>query len=135
MPLTPLGDVEVNDMWSDAVRDHFRIFVGQCGEQPTTALFVTDANGLFGTAVDTIRMMQIPALLPAVLVVGIGYPGAATIADTITIRARDLTPTPVDDFPGSGGAPAFLHFIGAELMPWVRTRWPASLRRRIYFGH
>jgi predicted alpha/beta superfamily hydrolase len=90
---------------------------------------------LFGTVVDTIRMMHIPALLPAVLVVGIGYPGAATIVDTLAIRARDLTPTPMNLFPGSGGAPSFLQFIRGELSPWIGQRWPDSLRRRIYFGH
>jgi hypothetical protein len=98
-------------------------------------VFVTDANGLFGMAVDSIRMMQIPALLPAVLVVGIGYPTAASIADTVAIRARDLTPTPMEAFPGSGGAPAFLQFIRDELLPWVGHRFPDALERTVYFGH
>jgi predicted alpha/beta superfamily hydrolase len=134
-PPLPLGAVEVHDLWSEAVGDHFRVFVGHCGQEPQAALFVTDGNGLFGTAVDTVRMMQIPALLPAVLVVGIGYPGAATIADTIAIRARDLTPTPSRLFPGSGGAGSFLEFIRGELVPWVGERWPSAGTRSVYFGH
>jgi hypothetical protein len=62
-------------------------------------LFVTDGNGLFGLAVDAIRMMQIPALLPSMLVVAVGYPGMAAIGDTVGIRGRDLTPTPASWMP------------------------------------
>jgi predicted alpha/beta superfamily hydrolase len=134
-PSLPLGDVEVHDLWSEAVGDHFRVFIGRCGEQPVATLFVTDANGWFAMAVDTVRMMQLPALLPDLLVVGIGYPTAATIADTITIRVRDLTPTSGHDLPGSGGAPAFLQFIRGELTPWLGRRFADALHRRIYFGH
>ncbi len=134
-PAVPLGGVEVHDVWSEAVQDHYRIFIASCGEAPATTLVVTDANGQFGTAVDTIRMMQLPALLPDLLVVGIGYPTAATIADTIMIRVRDLTPTSAYDIPDSGGAPAFLRFIGDELHPWVAQRYPSAARQTIYFGH
>jgi predicted alpha/beta superfamily hydrolase len=134
-PPMPLGDVEVHDLWSMAVQDHFRLFIGHCGEHPRVALFVTDANGLFGTAVDTVRMMQLPALLPSMLVVGIGYPSANAIGDTLALRARDLTPTPSRHFPGSGGAPAFLRFISDELFSWTRHRFPSAMDRTVYFGH
>lgn len=130
-PLTPLGDTEIHDLPSPTVGETFRIFLGRCGAQPAATLVLTDANGLFGVAVDTIRMMQLPALLPDLLVVGIGYPDAATIGDTLISRARDLTPTPSHHFPGSGGADAFLGFIRDELLPWVGP--PAG--PRIYFGH
>jgi len=134
-PPSPLGECEVHDLWSEAVHDHYRIFIASCGEQPATTLVVTDANGLFGTAVDTVRMMQLPALLPDLLVVGIGYPTAATIADTISIRVRDLTPTPAYDIQDSGGASAFLQFIRDELCPLVGQRFPSALGRTIFFGH
>jgi len=116
-PPMSLGDAEVHDLWAEAVGERLRIFVGHCGDQPRATLMVTDANGLFGLAVDTVRMMQLPALLPSVLVVGIGYPAAAALADTVTIRARDLTPTPVARVPGSGGAPGFLDFMRNQLLP------------------
>jgi predicted alpha/beta superfamily hydrolase len=74
------------------------VFIGHCGPDPRAILFVTDANGLFGLAVDTVRLMQIPGLLPSLLVVGVGYPDAETVIDTVEIRARDLTPTPDDLF-------------------------------------
>ena len=40
-------------------------------------------------------------------VVGIGYPSAPTLRDTVDIRARDLAPTAWSAFPGSGGADRF----------------------------
>jgi ferri-bacillibactin esterase len=130
----PLGDVEVHDVWSDEVLDTFRLFIGRCGEQPKTTVLVTDANGLFGMSVDTVRLMQLPGLLPSVLIVGIGYPRAATIRDTVAIRARDLTPTR-SACDGSGGGDAFLRFIRRELLPWVEQRFPSSLGDIVYFGH
>jgi predicted alpha/beta superfamily hydrolase len=93
LPPCPLGDVEVHDLWSSDVGDTLRVFVGHCGDQPEAMLCLTDGNGIFGMAVDTVRLMQLPALLPPMLVVGIGYPQAATLRDTIGVRARDLTPT------------------------------------------
>lgn len=132
---SPLGATEVHDLWSEAVQDTFRVFVGRCGEDPTATLFVTDGNGLFGLAVDTVRMMQIPALLPSMLVVAVGYPDTPTIGDTIAVRSRDLTPTPASWMPGSGGAGAFLAFLGTELFPWIAARAPRAMDQTIYFGH
>jgi predicted alpha/beta superfamily hydrolase len=132
---TPIGATEVHDIWSEQVDDTFRVFIGPCGDQPEVTIFVTDGNGLFGLVVDTVRLMQIPALLPSVLVVGIGYPGADTLWDTIEVRARDLTPTPWSAFPGSGGADRFLSFIHETLFDWVAGRYPSCLTSTVYFGH
>jgi predicted alpha/beta superfamily hydrolase len=136
VPETPaLGATEVHDIWSEQVEDTFRIFIGACGNQPRATIFVSDGNGLFGLVVDTVRLMQIPALVPSVLVVGIGYPGVDTVADTIDIRVRDLTPTQWLAFPGSGGADKFLSFIGETLVDWLARRFPSALDSTVYFGH
>jgi predicted alpha/beta superfamily hydrolase len=134
-PPLPLGDVQIGDVWSNEVQDTFRLFVGRCGDDPEAVLLVADANGLFGLAVDTVRLMQLPALVPAMLVVGVGYPTARTIADTVTIRVRDLTPTTSASFPGSGGADTFLRFIRDEIFRWLERDHPACLAQSIYFGH
>jgi len=131
----PIGAAAAHDLWSDQVNDTFRVFIGECGEQPEASVFVADGNGLFGLAVDTIRLMQIPALLPSMLVVGIGYPWADTVADTIDIRARDLTPTLWPTYPGSGGAGAFLRFIRETLFEWVGRQFPSCLASTVFFGH
>jgi len=132
---TPIGATEVHDIWSEEVEDTFRLFIGPCGDEPEVTIFVTDGNGLFGLVVDTVRLMQIPALLPSMVVVGIGYPGADTLWDTVEMRTRDLTPTLWPTFPGSGGAERFLGFIHETLFDWVARRYPSSLTSTVYFGH
>jgi predicted alpha/beta superfamily hydrolase len=132
---SPLGATEVHDLWSEQVGDTFRVFVGACGNQPEATIFVTDGNGLFGLVVDTVRLMQIPALLPPVLVVGIGYPGVATVTETTDLRVRDLTPTHWAAYPGSGGADNFLGFIHESLVDWLVRRFPTALASTVYFGH
>lgn len=134
-PRSPLGETEVHDLRSDAVGDTFRIFVAPCGDDPEVTLLLTDANGLFGLTVDTVRLLQIPAIVPSMLVVGVGYPGASELVDTVEIRARDLTPTPTSMFERSGGADDFIGFLERELAPWLAARHPSAVRERILFGH
>lgn len=130
-----MGGSEVHDLWSQAVGDTFRIFIGHCGPDPEATLFVTDANGLFGLTVDTIRLMQISGLVPPQLVVGVGYPGATAVIDTIQARTRDLTPTPSKHFDGSGHADDFIKFIRTELHPWLTDNHPGAANLLTYFGH
>jgi uncharacterized protein len=130
-----LGGVEVRDVESEAVGRWFRLFIATCGQAPHATLLVTDANGLFGIAVDTVRMMQLPALVPSMLVVGVGYPEAGTIADTIEVRTRDLTPTPSPAFPGSGHASRFLRFLQHEVLPLIGGEQPGATDDTLYFGH
>lgn len=131
----PTKSPETHDLVSEAVGDTFRIFVGQCGADPQATLYVTDANGLFGLTVDTVRMMQLPGLLPSMRIVGIGYPDADMLADTFEIRTRDLTPSPSKHMAGSGHGDSFAAFIGTELSPWLRDRYSTDPAERIYFGH
>ena len=130
---------------SNHVGDEFKLFVGHCGtaadDAPDPVLYISDANGFFGSAVDIIRSMQLAAHLPALLVVGIGY-RCGGLAETITIRTRDLSPS-VDEgfarlFPehrAMGGAPKLLAFIQTELMPWVESRYRVDRNDAAYFGH
>jgi hypothetical protein len=135
VPAAPLGDVDVHDVASIEVGDRFRVFVGRCGDAPAVALVVTDANGLFGLTVDTVRMMQLVDLVPSMVVVGIGYPWARSIADTVDIRSRDLTPTASHRFPASGGADAFLRFVTGPVLDLVTSGTETVIERTVYFGH
>ncbi len=65
-----LAGTEVHHLHSAAVDAGFKIFIGHCGpagEDPTATLYLTDANGAFGSAVDAIRSMQLMAHLPPML--------------------------------------------------------------------
>ena len=104
-------------------------------------LYVSDANGMFASAVDIVRFMQLSAHLPPILVVGIGYRMGA-IDETVVVRTRDFTPTYdagfVRVFPTHtmmGGAPRFLAFIRDELQPWVQSRYRVDVDDSAFFGH
>jgi predicted alpha/beta superfamily hydrolase len=144
---SPLADTEVHYLWSAQAEAEFKIFVGHCATLPTApaaspaALYLTDANGYFGLAVDLIRSMQLSRHLPPLLVVGIGY-RAGAIAETIPVRTRDLTPTSDPAFarlfpgqPAMGAAAATLAFITDELMPWVGGNYGVDPAAACYFGH
>jgi predicted alpha/beta superfamily hydrolase len=127
--MTALGGTEVHDVFSPEVGDTFRVFVGECGADPRVTLVAADGNGTFGLALDTVRLMRIPALVSPMRVVAVGYPGVAGIEESVPIRARDLTPTASRHFPGSGGADAFLAFLRAGLRRWTGDT------ETVYFGH
>ena len=134
-PIPALGSTEVHDLRSEALDDERRVFIARCGGNPQGILLVTDGNGLFGLVVDTLRLMQIPALVPSMLVVAVGYPTASTLRDTAQIRTRDLTPTYSPAFEHSGGADDFVRFLSDELRPWLAERFGHAADDVTYFGH
>src|SRR5574340_779696 len=137
---SPLADTEVHYLRSEHVGDEFKILVGHCGEtdsSPPAVAFVTDPMVCFGTAVETIRMLNWGELLPALLVVGVGY-RVLTPREVMPRRRRDFTPT-VDlrfhpDQATMGGASSFLAFLGEELKPWVRDRYEVNPDDFALFG-
>lgn len=125
----------VAELASACVGDTFTVFAEVCGDDPQGLLLVTDANGMFGTAVEIVRSLQFPQLIPSMVVVGVGYPSAKTLGDTVQIRARDLTPTHSSLFGQSGHADAFAAFLNSELRPWIGERYGACAEDMTYFGH
>jgi uncharacterized protein len=127
---------------SRAVGDTFRILIGRCpiddGMDPV-AVYVPDAAMSFGSAVETVRLLQLGGHLPSVLVVGIGYP-VAGILPALPLRRRDLAPS-VDasraDVPAAAisGADQFLAFIRDELQPWVRAEHTTRAGQDTFVGH
>jgi predicted alpha/beta superfamily hydrolase len=141
---SPLADTEVHYLDSATVGDEFKIFVGHCAvdsTEPPRVVYVTDANGMFGTAVDAIRGMQLVDQLPPLLVIGVGYRVGA-LGETLALRQRDLTPTedrrfppPDGELPAMGGATRFLAFLRQELEPWVRRNYRTAPGDTTLFGH
>ena len=141
---SPLADTEIHYLDSTHVGDEFKIFVGHCpvdSTEPPGVVYLTDANGMFGAAVDAIRGMQLVAQLPPLLVIGIGYRVGA-IGETLTLRQRDFTPSEDRRFPPPdgelammGGAARFLAFLRHELEPWVESHYPTARGDTTLFGH
>lgn len=130
-----IGATEVHDLRAATIGAVVRVFVATCGNDPRSAVVVTDGNGLFGLTTDTVRLMQIPQLVPSTLVVAVGHPDAPTLLDAVQVRARDLTPTRVAGFEPSGRGEEFKHFLRDELLPWLQERFPRATRNVTYFGH
>jgi hypothetical protein len=141
---SPLADTEIHYLQSASVGDELKVFVGHCGtidQSGYAALYVSDANGYFGAAVDIIRGMQLASHLPPLLVVGIGYRLGA-IAETVPIRNRDFAHSTdagvaelLPEGTTMGGAAAMLECIRSELMPWVAARYPVDPTDATFFGH
>lgn len=111
-----LPDTELHLLTSQEVGDTFQIRVGRpqpAQPKPASVLFLSDANLMFGTAVEMTRLYDRAGLLPSLLVIGIGYPVPGLFAHEQ--RVRDFTP--------NGRADRFLAFIQRELKPWVADHY------------
>ena len=70
--------------------------------------------------------------VPGVIVVGIAWGGKEPNYDFL--RARDLSPTHIDQVPQSGGAPKFLDFLKKELIPFVDSKYRTNKNDRTLVG-
>lgn len=122
------------------------------GYEASTALYpvlyALDANGEFGTVVETARLLQFEGLVPELVVVGVGYP-VGHFFDAVGKRILDLTVTEdpkfqarfikaLPAFPqpdGTGGAALFLQFLTKELIPLMEKEYRVDPSSRALLGH
>lgn len=138
-PQVTIPDTEIHLIYSSNVNQEFSIFVALPHtytklDKAYPTLYVLDANGVFGTVTETVRMLTALNEIPEIIIIGIGYP-VNSLTKTFAFRTRDYTPTRVDEwykeiplpnkpnYCGSGGAPQFLRFIREELMPFISTTY------------
>ncbi|WP_166239818.1 alpha/beta hydrolase [Paenibacillus turpanensis] len=107
-------------------------------------LYLLDANSVFGTMTEAIRLQcrrpDKTGVTPAVIV-GIGYPTEEPFSPN---RFYDFTPAPSTEYtrtpggaplPEQGGAAAFLQFIEEELKPEIEREFTIDKNRQSIFGH
>jgi predicted alpha/beta superfamily hydrolase len=123
----------------DPARHHRILLAWPEGPPPPggfPALFLTDGNATFATAVEASRARawrgEAEDIVPA-LIVGLGHPGAGPF--DIPGRSRDYTPPAPGAPDGTGKADAFLSFIETELVPALERRFPVDRARLALFGH
>ena len=126
----------------------YQITVATSSEAPPTSgypvIYLLDANSVFGTMVESLRMQSHrpdkTGVLPAIIV-GIGYETDRPFAPD---RYYDLTPIPTTEYlhksdgtpiPEQGGAAAFLTFIEEELKPQIESEFKIDRNRQTIFGH
>jgi uncharacterized protein len=123
---------------------------------PYPVLYMGDANTLFGIAAETASLLSISKQIPAVVVVGIGYPKPGP-AFSATWVGRNLDYTPpvnkawteqilkdlvdkskaygYEPVTAIGGAPEFLAFVRDELVPSIETKYNVSASDRAWGGY
>jgi uncharacterized protein len=136
-------------MYSHYGNREYRIFVAQPYADPPPSgfpvIYVLDANSVFGTMVEAMRVQagrpDRTGVVPAVIV-GIGYPtekpfSPARFYDfTMSVPESELPARPDGTaWPEMGGAAAFLEFIETELKPEIEREWPIDRTRQAIFGH
>lgn len=123
----------------------YRIYLYTPEEEPPAAgypvIYLLDANSVFGTMVESMRL-QTRRFGGAAVIVGIGY---ETDAPFDPARHYDYTlPVPVSElplhpeggkWPEQGGADAFLTFVDEELKPAIERHFPIDRSRQTIFGH
>jgi predicted alpha/beta superfamily hydrolase len=70
--------------------------------------------------------------IPEVIIVGVTWGGEKPNPDSL--RARDYTPTKLNNAPQSGGATTFLSFMRKELFPWIESNYRADKNNRTLMG-
>ncbi len=135
---------------ADSNGKDYRVFVcmpsAKRPETPLPVLYALDANGGFGTVVETARMMMLGQEIEPLIIVGLGY--NASLRAMMALRNYELTPThdpafveraatqgQVIEEGGLGGAPGFLQFIGEQLAPLVESEYGGSATDRGIFGY
>lgn len=117
-------------------------------------VYLLDANFYFGTVTESTRIASLCGDLPEAIVVGLGYPidnsvaqFEASFGQIMAARSCDYTPVTHEkwderqrerlslDWIVSGGAPSFLQFVKAGLIPQIEIQYRADGSRRILAGH
>ncbi|MDR9800262.1 alpha/beta hydrolase [Bacillus paralicheniformis] len=127
----------------------YRIFIAKpFGEPPPAGypvIYLLDANSVFGTMVEALRMQSRrpdkTGVVPAVIV-GIGYETDAPFDRgryydfTLPDSGAELPRRPDGaDWPEPGGAKAFLSFIEQQLKPEIEQEFTIDVKRQAIFGH
>ncbi|MEC1438266.1 alpha/beta hydrolase [Bacillus sonorensis] len=148
-PTVAIPGTEQRLMQSPFGERKYRIFIANpLGEPPPSGfpvIYLLDANSVFGTMVEAMRMQsrrpEKTGVVPAVIV-GIGYETDAPFDPgryydfTLPVPPAELPERPDGrDWPESGGAEAFLTFIEERLKPEIERDFKIDKNRQAIFGH
>jgi predicted alpha/beta superfamily hydrolase len=94
-------------------------------------VYLTDANIFFGMVAETAWLLQYGQEIPEIILVAIGYPD-----DTqhLTLRNRDLGPTPYGESKPVGRAADFLSCLCDELKPFIKRKYAVNSQDSTLIG-
>ena len=119
------------------------VWVTSKGPFPT--VYLLDSDSCFGLVTNMVRMLNVTSELPAILIVGIGYP-EKDLNSFANRRLQDFTPSVDTEYKKNwdseleltsdgGGAARFLDFLRYELIPTISKRYPVAKCERTLVGH
>jgi predicted alpha/beta superfamily hydrolase len=123
-------DVRITDkkiLFSDILNEDRTIYISsppEISKKKYPVLYLLDGDTNIQLAAGIRDYLSKYKLIPEIIIAGIGN----------TERTRDMTPSKSLMFPKSGGAENFYKFITSELMPYIKTNYPAS-SEKILLGH
>ena len=139
-PRVSLYDTEVRTLASALIDQEYRIFVALPGgyeeaQEAYPTIYVLDADILFGTLVETARLLPLEGfflgqqIVPETVLVGIAYPGG--FQEMAEKRGRDFTPAAE---PEEDGAARFFRFFKEQLIPFVESTYRTDPGNRTLLG-
>jgi len=108
-------------------------------------VYLLDSDASFGLIYNMIRMLNVTGELPAIILVGIGYP-EDDLESFANRRLQDFTPSVDKDYKkiweselalveNGGGAEKFLDFLRHELFPKIGEKYAVKENDRTLIGH
>lgn len=94
-------------------------------------VYLLDGDSLFPLLAPTHLLLHYDEHLPDAVLVGIAY---GSFDPAINLRHIDFSAPGADTPAGEGGAPAFLRFLGEELLPETERRYRIDPQRRVLLG-
>ena len=104
-------------------------------DQAYPVVYLLDADLWFAAVTEPTRLLHWEIGLPELMIVGIGYGTSwEDVGEFMRLRTIDLTPTSMEENPGSGGAKTFLTFIQDELFPYINSNFRVNPEDRTIAG-
>jgi predicted alpha/beta superfamily hydrolase len=144
-PPVTIPRTEARTIWSSIVDQEYELFIAFPPSYTESSssypvLYLLDGNALFGMVTQMVRSLQRGKQLPDLIIVGIGYTTDMR-GERMVLRARDYTPTELDENPDehyelgeTGGAGNFLRFLAEELIPFIEANYRVDPADRVLAG-
>lgn len=122
---------------STANGESYHIFVQLPSSYSSTeklypVLYMPDGDQFFGMVCDIAYLLSHRDSVPELIIVAVGYDSEVPVH--FHQRIRDLSPTSIEQFPGSGGGSQFMNFLVSQLMPHIEQTYRVDSSERTFLG-
>ncbi len=101
-------------------------------KQKYPVFYTLDGQDTFAMVSSIYNSIRFDGYVPGIIIIGISYGGEKSSFGSL--RISDLTPTLLDDYANSGGAPEFQKVLSDELIPMVDSLYRTDKTNRALAG-